>query len=128
MNSQQLAFVLVKDEAGFLEPVHEKANARTGRPNHLGQRLMLHLWNRGLGCPMAIEMSEQQKNTRQSFLAGTAMSVNQVMLVSDVPRQHISPKYICQLYVPGQGAEHDFFSIRSRVQSVIAAAEALRED
>ena len=31
MNSQQLAFGLVKDEAGFLKPVHEKANARTGR-------------------------------------------------------------------------------------------------
>ncbi len=64
MNSQQAAFVLVKDEAGFLKPVHEKANARTGRPNHLCQRLMLHLRNRGLGYPMAIEMSEQQENSR----------------------------------------------------------------
>ena len=64
MNSQQLAFVLVKDKAGFLKPVHEKANARTGGPNHLCQRLMLHLRNRSLGRPMAIEMSEQQKNTR----------------------------------------------------------------
>jgi len=38
MNSQQLAFVLVKDEAGFLKPVHEKANARTGRPNANSER------------------------------------------------------------------------------------------
>jgi hypothetical protein len=64
MHSQQLAFVLVKDEAGFLKLVHEKANARTGRPNHLCQHLMLYLRNRGLGRPMDFEMSEQQKNTR----------------------------------------------------------------
>ena len=64
VNSQRLAFVLVIDEAGFLEPVHKKANARTGRPNHLCQRLKLHLRNRSLGCSMAIEVGEQQKNTR----------------------------------------------------------------
>src|ERR1035441_565975 len=37
------------------------------------------------------------------------MLVNQVLLVSDVPCQHISPKQICQLYVPGQGAQHSLF-------------------
>lgn len=64
MNSHQLAFVLVKDEAGFLKPVHKKVNARTGRPNHLCQRRMRHLRNHSLGGPMAIEMSEQQESTR----------------------------------------------------------------
>jgi len=64
MNSQGLALVLVIDEAGFPEPVHEKANPRTGRPNHFCQRIMTHLWNRSLGCSMAIEVGEEQKSTR----------------------------------------------------------------
>src|ERR1017187_7168737 len=37
------------------------------------------------------------------------MLVNQVLLVSDVPCQHISPKQICQLYVPCQGEQHSLF-------------------
>ena len=64
MKSQQLALVLVTDEGGFPKPVHEKANARTGCPNHLWQRLVRHVRNHGLGRPMAIEMSKQQENTR----------------------------------------------------------------
>ena len=94
MNSQQLAIVLVKDEAGFPKAVHEKTYARTGRANHLRQGLMCHLRNRSLGSGMTIEMSEQQKNMCESFLAGTAMLVHQVLLVSEVSCQHISPKQI----------------------------------
>ncbi len=60
MNSEQLAFVLVRNEAGFLKSVHEKANARTGRSNHLCPNLTLHLWNRSLVCSVATEMGEQQ--------------------------------------------------------------------
>ena len=37
------------------------------------------------------------------------MLVNQILLVSDVPRQHISPKHIGQLYVPCQGEQHSLF-------------------
>lgn len=37
------------------------------------------------------------------------MLVNQVLLVSVVPFQHIRPKHVCQLYVPRQGAQHNFF-------------------
>ena len=48
MNSQQLAFVFVVDEARILEPVHEKANARPRGAHHLCQRLMTHLRNRSL--------------------------------------------------------------------------------
>jgi len=59
MNSQQVAFVLVKDETGSPEPIHEKADARTGSPNHLCQRLMTHFRNRSLGCSTAIEVGEQ---------------------------------------------------------------------
>jgi len=37
------------------------------------------------------------------------MLVNQILLVSDVPRQHISPKHVCQLHMPGQGEKHRVF-------------------
>ena len=39
----------------------------------------------------------------------TAMLVNQVLLVSDVPCQHIRPKHTCQLYVHCQGAQLSSF-------------------
>src|SRR5690242_18062491 len=37
------------------------------------------------------------------------MLVNQILLVSNVPCQHISTKHICQLYVPCQGTQHSLF-------------------
>src|ERR1019366_9978486 len=37
------------------------------------------------------------------------MLVNQILLVSDVSRQHICPKNIGQLYVPRQGEHHSLF-------------------
>jgi len=55
---------------------------------------------------MPIKVGEQHKNARQSFLAGIAMLVNQVLLVSDILRQHISPKHICQLHLPRQRENH----------------------
>ncbi len=76
MDSQRLAFVLVIDEARFLEPVHEKANARASSAYHFCQRLMTYLGDRGLGCSMPVIVGEQQKNTCQSFLARIAMLVN----------------------------------------------------
>jgi len=59
MNSQQLAFILVIDEAGLFEPFHEKANARTGRPNHLCQNLMMYFRHRRFTCSMPVEVGKQ---------------------------------------------------------------------
>ena len=76
MNSQQLAFGLVIDEARFLEPVHEKANARPRGAYHFCQRLMTYFRNHGFGCAIPIIVGEKQENARQSFLAQIAMLVN----------------------------------------------------
>ena len=86
MNSQQLAFVLVINEAGFLEPVHEKANARPGSPYHFRQCLVADRRNRSFWSSMPIIVGELQEDTRQSFLAQAAVLVYQILLVADVRR------------------------------------------
>ena len=75
MNSQQLAFLLVIDEARFLEIVHEKTDPRSRGPYHLCQRIVAYPRSCDLGS-MPIIAGEQQENTRQSFLAGVAVMVN----------------------------------------------------
>jgi len=76
MDLQRFAFVLVIDEARFLEPVHEKADARASSAYHFCQCLLTYLGDRGLDWSMPVIVGEQQKNTRQSFLARIAMLVN----------------------------------------------------
>lgn len=76
MNSQQLTFVLVIDESRFLEPLHEKANARSCGSYHFCQRLMTDRRNRALRSSMPIIVGELQQDMRQSFFAAAAMLVN----------------------------------------------------
>ena len=109
MNTQQLAFGLVIDEARFLEPFHEKANTRARGPYHFCQRLMTDSRNHTLGRSMRIEVGELQKNARKSFLAQTATLVNEILLVSNVPCQHVRPKHIRQLHLPRQCEHHGLF-------------------
>lgn len=52
-------FVTVINEARFLEPLHEKTNARAGGPHHFCQRLVTNLRDQGLLWPIPIEVSEQ---------------------------------------------------------------------
>jgi len=75
VNSQQLAFVIVVYESRVFEPVHEKADARSGSAYHFRQSLMADGGNGGRECPVAIKMGELQQDTRESFLAPVAMLV-----------------------------------------------------
>src|ERR1700730_10333960 len=76
MNSQQLAFRSVIDEARVLEPLHEEANARPRGPYHFCQRFMTDLRNCCLACSTPIKMGHSEENMGQSFLAGITALVN----------------------------------------------------
>jgi hypothetical protein len=69
MNSQQLAFRSVIDEARVLELLHEKANARPRGPYHFCQRFMTDLRNCSLACSTPIKMGHSEEHMGQSFLA-----------------------------------------------------------
>ena len=49
----------VVNEAQLPESVHEEADSRTSRPDHLGQRFLADLGNDGFGNAFLAKMSEQ---------------------------------------------------------------------
>src|SRR5437763_17032886 len=75
---------VVVNETQFPEPVHEKADSRTGRSNHLGQGLLTDLGNHGFRLTIFAEMSEQKKDAGQSLFTGIKQLVDQVFFVTDI--------------------------------------------
>ena len=122
MNSQHLVFWLVIDEARFLEPTHEKTNPRPGGPYQFCQRLVAYLLNRHFGTAVPIIVGQEQKNTRQSFLATKSCSYR--MFPANTYAKNILANLTCRV----SASIMTFFVIRRRVQSVIAVADAVRED
>jgi hypothetical protein len=83
----QLSVVL--NEAKFAEFVHEKANSRAGRPDHLGQSLLRDSRNYDVGLPLLTEIGQQQENSGQSFFARVEQLIDEIFLNPEIARQQV---------------------------------------
>src|SRR3954469_4342494 len=79
----------VVDEPHFPKTVHEKADSRTRSANHLCQCFLAYLWNHSLRNSLFAEVGQHKKHAGQPLLAGIEQLVNQVLFVTDVPRQQV---------------------------------------
>ena len=61
---------IVLDEPELLEAVHEEVDTRTCCTYHFGERLLANPRDNRFRFALLAEMSQQQKNPGQSFLAG----------------------------------------------------------
>jgi len=81
--------IVVANEAQLSEPVHEKAIPRSSCVYHLCQSFVTDYGDRNFLFSLLAEVSKQEKNASQSFLAGIKKLVHQVFLVPDFPCQQI---------------------------------------
>src|SRR5580704_10823225 len=70
---------VVLDEARFFEFVHEKIDTRAGCADHFGQHLLRYFGDHLLGLIFFAVTCEQQKSTREPFLAGIKKLIHQVL-------------------------------------------------
>ncbi len=89
---QVISHVII-DKAEFPEPVHEEADPRARRADHLRQRLLTQSRNRHFGHSFLAKLCHQQKNSRQTLFAGIEKLIHQVVLISDVPLQQVLDKH-----------------------------------
>src|ERR1700681_4505885 len=104
MNSQPALSVVNKAELS--EPIHEKIDSRPGCAYHFCEGLLTHLGDYSLGLSFLAEMSKQQKNTGESFLAGIEKLVNQILFVSNVPCQQIRCEHVRKCVFPVKDFHH----------------------
>jgi hypothetical protein len=66
-------------------------------------------WNCNFGLSFLPEVSEQEKNTSEPFLAGVEKLVNKILFVLDVPRQQICDEQIGKGVFPVKRVHHGLF-------------------
>ena len=71
---------VVFDEPEAPEFVHEKADSRTSRADHLRQHLLIDLRNYLLGLALFPKIGQRRERSRESFLAGVEELVYQILL------------------------------------------------
>ena len=100
---------VVLDEAEFPEFVHEKIDPRPRRANHLRQHLLRYFGKYLLRMAWRAIAREQQQSARQAFLGGVEELIYQILLDSDVSRQHIGDEAVGELVFPVEHANHLVF-------------------
>jgi hypothetical protein len=105
VNLQCIASVII-NEAQFPKPVHEKANPRAACAHHLRQSFLTEFGDSNLGLSILAEARQQEQKASQSFLTGIEKLVNQVLFVSDVPRQQIRHEHIGKRVFPVKHFHH----------------------
>src|SRR5580704_3485508 len=73
---------VVFDKAKAPELVHEKADSRTGRADHLRQHFLIDPGNYLLRLSVFSEIGQQEECSRKSFFAGVEELVYQILLYS----------------------------------------------
>jgi len=92
----QPAPAIVVNEAHLSEPVHEKADPRTGWTYRVCKGLLTDLGDYSLGDAFLPEVSKPQQNPSQSLFAGIkklSRPVDQVFFVANVSRQKIGHEH-----------------------------------
>src|SRR5271166_3996847 len=105
MDAQIVANVVV-DKPELPESVHEEADPRAGRPDHLCQSLLTQSRHRHFGDSFFAELRHQQQNSRQPLFAGIEKLIDQIVLISDVPLQQILDEHGRQFWFPTHGKHH----------------------
>src|SRR6202048_4353414 len=82
-----LDFSVVFDKTQFAELVHEKADARSGRADHLRQGFLTKLSHDRLRLALLAEICKQKEKSGKTLLARIKQLVDQVLFNSTVPRQ-----------------------------------------
>ena len=84
---------VIVDESHFPESIHGKTDPGAGGSDDLGQRLLVDLWNDGLGLTGLSEIRQQQQDAGQPLLAGIDVYKRQAMAwLTRVNRQSLSLK------------------------------------
>ena len=78
---------VVIDETELSKSVHEEANARSGRADHLRQRFLADFRDDRLCFPFLAKIRQQQKKARQAFLTRIEQLIDKVRFHADGPRQ-----------------------------------------
>ena len=84
-----LQATVVLDETQLPEPVHGKANSRSGGANDFRQCLLADLCNHRLWFAFFAEIGQQQKHPRQPLLTGIEELIHQILLNPNVPGEHV---------------------------------------
>jgi hypothetical protein len=101
-----LETTVVVDESQFPEPVHEEANSRARRADHLGEGFLTDLRDYSFRNAFLAEMSQQQQNARKSLFAGVEELVDQIFFVADVACQQVRYKEIGKRVLAVERAQH----------------------
>ncbi len=88
------------------ESVHEKADSRPCRPNHLCQGFLFQARDGHLGYALFAELSHQEKNAGQPLFAGIEQLIHQIVLIPDIALQQALEKQRRQLWLQPQGIHH----------------------
>jgi len=94
------------NEAQFPEFVHEKIHPRARCANHFREHLLRHFGKHLLGLGFLAIVSEQQKSSSQPFLARIEKLIHQILLDSNVPREHIRHEAVGESMFSVQHANH----------------------
>ena len=79
---------VVLDIAKISKAIHEVADARPGRADHLRESLLGDWRYKHLGLTGLTELCHQKECSRQSLLAGIEELINKVFLGADATQEH----------------------------------------
>ena len=96
---------VVLDEAEIAELVHEEIDARPGRADNLRERFLRHLRDRQRLIPLPVAR-QQQQDTGEPLFARVEQLVDQVLLHTDVSRQHVREEPFGQRRLRVEHLEH----------------------
>jgi hypothetical protein len=80
----QTAVIAVIDKAELPELIHEMTDSRPGRADHLCQVFLIDSGKDRFGFAFLAKMSQQQKHSSQTLLAGVEQLIHQIRFVADV--------------------------------------------
>ena len=84
--------IIIVDEAMLSEPVHEMADPRPGRADHLCQSILIHVGDYHISLAILAKMRKQQENPSQTFFAGVKKLVHEIRFVANVACQQMFDK------------------------------------
>ncbi len=104
-----LKAAIVMNEAKFPEFVHENIQLGARCANHSRKHPLRYFENHLLRLGFLTVASEQQKSAGQAFLAGVKKLIDQILLDSDVPREHIRHEAVGESMFSVEHANHLVF-------------------
>ena len=101
-----LQATVVLDETQLAEFVHEEIYAGAGGADHFREHLLRDFGKNPLEFVFLAIACEKQQRARQALLAGIEELIYQVLLNSDVPREHESDEAVGKLMFGMEDANH----------------------